>query len=196
MTSRSGLGFSSKYGGRRWIRTSRAISSASQGHSPDHAKPAWHAPRGRECLGERVRTGFWIGRGGCRLAGIVQQPCEQKLQLGATVQQGPFLGLLQFGADHPGVSPHIALRVPLRVLQAGRHVARPRLRFRPSQNLGGVASCMALHVFISKCRRLWSAGSAPTSCAASARSASPSLQSSMRTNFARPVTVPFASVRR
>ena len=42
---------------------------------------------------------------------------------------------LQFGAHHEDARPYVALGVPLRVLLASGHRARPRLGFGPGEDL-------------------------------------------------------------
>lgn len=60
---------------------------------------------------------------------------KQEFQLLGPLQQWPFLQALQLSGHHARVRPHIPLGVPLRVLLAGGHLARPRLGFGPGEDL-------------------------------------------------------------
>lgn len=85
--------------------------------------------------GRTLLACFRVKHGCGRLAGIVEQRGEEQLQLGGPMERRPIGEPLRCSADHARMRPHVASGMPLRVLIAGRHLARPRLGFGPSEDL-------------------------------------------------------------
>ena len=86
-------------------------------------------------LGRTRPARFRVEHGGGGLAGIVEQRGEAAASTAWRGRATANRQVVPVRRRPFGVRPHVAFRVPLRVLLAGRHGARPRLGFGPFQDL-------------------------------------------------------------